>query len=165
MENKEWFGVINYAGLYRITKHGIIQSLHKRNFGKEITARIDRGGYLTVRLSKAGVTKTHFLHRLIAETFITKIDGRDFVNHINGNKLDNQIENLEWVTHSENVTHAYKKYLIKKISKVVIDNCNDLVFSSTKVAANYYGINYHTLRCYLNGEIKNKTCLQYQKVA
>ena len=165
MENKEWIDVINYEGLYQITKHGIIQSLHKRNFRKQIKARIDRGGYLTVRLSKAGVTKTHFLHRLIAETFIPKIEEKEFVNHINGNKLDNRIENLEWVTHSENVTHAIRIGLFTNYfaqAKSVIDNCNGGLYKSIKEASHFTSIPYSTLKNMLNGNRLNTTCMQIQ---
>ena len=50
----------------------------------------------------------YFLHRFIAEYFLPKVKGKEFVNHKNGNKLDNRLSNLEWCTKSENAIHSYK---------------------------------------------------------
>lgn len=108
-----WKDVPGYEGLYRINNLGTIISYHNRNYGKVISYRIDRANYLTVRLSKCGATSTKYIHRLMAETFIPNPQGKCCVNHINGNQCDNHITNLEWVTHSENMKHAYSIGLCK----------------------------------------------------
>jgi hypothetical protein len=128
---------------------------------KIIKQRIDRAGYITVRLTQNGNTTTHFLHRLIAETFVPNTDNKPFVNHINGIKTDNRIENLEWVTHSENIKHAYSSQLIKNKGKAVFDKCCNKKFIDSREAAKFYGINHNTLRGYLNGQIKRNNCFEY----
>jgi hypothetical protein len=71
-----------------------------------------KNGYFRIRLNG----KKYSIHRLIAETFIPNPDNKPEVNHKDGNKLNNHISNLEWVTHSENTKHAFKMGLIDKSS-------------------------------------------------
>lgn len=69
--------------------------------------------YLQVHLSLKGVCKGHSIHRLVAEAFIPNPDNKPQVNHIDGNKHNNHVSNLEWVSPSENIQHAIKNGLIK----------------------------------------------------
>lgn len=66
---------------------------------------IGENGYRYYRLSKNGKKKMFYAHRLVAETYLDNPNDLPVVNHINGNKLDNQLSNLEWVTYSENTQH------------------------------------------------------------
>lgn len=74
----------------------------------------DKTGYLHVRVIINGKMKTKPIHRLVAETFLVKPSEKHEVNHIDGNKHNNHVENLEWVTRSENIKHAYKMGLQSK---------------------------------------------------
>lgn len=156
-----WNCVPSESGNYIINRNGFVVSLNKRNPLKLINVRIDRAGYKSLRLNNRGISKTILLHRLIADAFVLNPENKPIVNHINGKKTDNRIKNLEWVTHSENVQHAYDSMLIKNKGRAVVDKCTNKIFDNYKEAAKFYGINPNTLRGYLNGQIKNKTCLEY----
>ena len=159
-----WTPVNGFEGLYEIDRQGTIRSLQKRNFNNQIATRTDRAGYRTTRLCNQGKTYVKFIHRLIAEHYIPNQENKKYVNHLNGDKLDNKIENLQWVTHAENIIHAYKNGLIKKICKSVINICTGQIFSGPKEAAIKMGINPKTLMNYLNGRNKNPTCFKYHQI-
>ena len=97
--------LIGYDGDYIIDGLDIISV----KFEKELKLKQgkDSNGYLMVTLCKNGKTKSYYVHRLIAEAYIPNPDNKPQVNHKNGNKTDNRIENLEWVTISENRQHAF----------------------------------------------------------
>lgn len=165
MKNKRliWKPIPLFEAEYSISNYGEIMSRHKKHPGQLLQQRIDRAGYLTVRLNKKGKTYTRFVHRLLAEAFIPNPQKKKFVNHRNGNKLDNHLSNLDFCTHQENVKHSYQYGLIKPVTKFVIDTCTGKIFPSAREAANHFGIKYGTLRNYLNGNIKNNpTGLNYQ---
>jgi len=76
-------------------------------YGKKLKPQLTKKGYYGVNLYIDGKMYHKSIHRLVCETFLDNPDNKDFVNHIDGNKLNNCISNLEWVTPSENLTHAY----------------------------------------------------------
>lgn len=88
---------------YEIDEQGQIYS-HKTN--KFLTGYVDNTGYITVLLTVDGKKKNYLVHRLVAQTFIPNKDNLPIVNHKDGNKLNNSVDNLEWVTQSQNRTHA-----------------------------------------------------------
>lgn len=85
--------------------------------GKLLKGHVDRCGYHEVLLSEDGSTKNYLVHRLVLSAFHPKkfMDQYD-VNHINGNKLDNRLNNLEWATRSENIKHSYENNLQTKVT-------------------------------------------------
>jgi len=116
---EKWKNIFGFDGRYQISNLGRVKSLARerivgsngaRYISKEkILSPVESSGYLVVRLYKDGNWKKRRIHRLVAETFLGVSDLT--VNHKNGNKKDNCVENLEWVTHQENMAHA-RKYLI-----------------------------------------------------
>lgn len=94
-----WQDIKGYENLYKISNWGNVMSL-KRN--KLMTPKKTKHGYITITLSKKGEIKTFFLHRLIAETFIPNPENKPYIDHINTIRDDNRVENLRWVTPSEN---------------------------------------------------------------
>ena len=84
--------------------------------GKILKGSIGENGYKYYRLSKNNKKNMFYAHRLVAEVFLTNKNNLPIVNHKDGNKLNNNISNLEWTDYSENISHAYKMNLIKKSS-------------------------------------------------
>lgn len=173
MEENTWCPIRGYEGLYEINIRGEVKSIPRKVFHlnnvitikeKILKQRIDRGGYFTVVLNKGGKSSTKYVHRLLLVAFLPNPQNKPFVNHINGNKLDNTFKNLEWVTHSENMKHALKMGLCKVpdvTKRKLYDKCNSRTFDSIKQAANYLGINHSTLRNRLRRRSKKCGCLNY----
>jgi hypothetical protein len=105
---KEWRDIKGYEGLYQVSNTGKIKALnyHREGIAKVISQTDNCTGYLKVQLGKDGKKKKYFVHRLVAEAFIPRDVQKDEVNHIDGNTYNNSAENLEWVTHSENLRHG-----------------------------------------------------------
>ena len=91
---------------YEITRDGRVIS-HKNSKPRELKPYLDRDGYKRVTLIIEGKPKHYSIHRLVAMTYLINEFNKPEVNHIDGNKLNNALENLEWVTRSENTQKAY----------------------------------------------------------
>lgn len=106
-----------YEDKYSITECGdVISHPKKKGFGiskEKILKGTNQHGYLSLRLGR-GKDNFYYIHRLVAMTFLEKIEGKNFVNHIDGNKLNNHFTNLEWCTNEENNKHAWKLGIAKK---------------------------------------------------
>lgn len=153
--------LLGYEGLYLIDSLGNVVSCPRQqgsrfvNQYKIVGARINKFGYKQVALSKDGKTKTVLLHRLLAIHFIDNPENLPCVNHKNGIKSDNRLENLEWCTRVENARHAYDNNLgnlqhyanagIEKMNKdhqyvlvtLVAPDGEELTFGSTNEAGKY----------------------------
>ena len=104
-----WKDIVWYEWYYVVSDKWEIKSIRKN----KIMSLCKNGSwYLVVSLNKEWKQKTLSVHRIIAECFIKKIEWKNIVNHINWNKVDNSIYNLEWCTQSENVKHWYAKLWI-----------------------------------------------------
>lgn len=96
-----------YEGLYQVSNLGRILSLNYRNTGKsELMNPFDNCGYLQVQLWKNGEYKICKVHRLVAEIFIPNPDNLPEVNHIDEDKTNNRVDNLEWKSHRDNCNHG-----------------------------------------------------------
>ena len=163
-QRETWREISGYNGKYLISSLSNCKIANHLNITgqKYLTTRVDRAGYLTVRLSKGGNTSTKYIHKLVAEGFVPNHFNKPYVNHRNGNKLDNRPKNLEWVTHAQNIQHAHNLRLIPRPSeRKVIDTSNNIVYQSIKEASKQTGMPYPTIKGYLKGTRRNKTSLSY----
>lgn len=104
IETEIWKPKKDYEGLYEVSNFGRVKSLNYRNTGRTELLNLfkDIGGYLKVGLNKNGKKKIFFVHRLVAETFIPNPNNLPFINHIDENKKNNSVDNLEWCTREYN---------------------------------------------------------------
>lgn len=109
--------------------------------------QLNSSGYLYLGVRVNGKFMSLRVHRLVAETFLPKIDGKEFINHIDGDKTNNCVDNLEWCTASENEIH--KVWILGKkqtppvnVSRV-IDTDTGIVYESIKEAAEATGADRH----------------------
>lgn len=117
--DKEWKDIKNYEGVYQINNIGQVKSL-KRNI--ILKPKINRQGYYEYQLYKKGEKSTTIsAHRLVAIHFIPNPFNLPVVNHIDGDKTNNKVENLEWCTYSHNNKHAYDTGLNKTKSVIKMD--------------------------------------------
>lgn len=110
---EEWKDIKEYEGKYQISNLGNVKALDYKRTKKEkiLKPRINSTGYMVVNLYKNAKFKTFKIHRLIAQAFIINPENKPCINHIDGNKLNNSIDNLEWCTYRENTIHAIKNGL------------------------------------------------------
>lgn len=145
---ERWKPIKGYEGLYEVSDQGNVRSIDrycKTNIrhvkqrlikGKILKRNLKRNGYYTVDLSKDGKVKTTLIHRLVAETFIDNPNGLKCVNHIDSNRKNNNLTNLEWVTSSENRLHGIKQgNVVFKQTKQVLCVEENRVFEQAKIAA------------------------------
>ena len=115
-----WKSIQGYEGIYECSSLGKIRSLDRYVFnsekqiyffikGQELKLRKNKNGYLQVGLNKDGKRKMVYVHRIIAEIFLESGEGKNTVNHIDGDKNNNCVDNLEWCSYSENNKHSYKE--------------------------------------------------------
>lgn len=114
-----WKDVVGYEGHFMVSESGKVKSLDRiytrccgKKYsikGKELTPFISNVGYSRIALRNAGEQVKYSVHRLVAEAFLPREKGRDFVNHLDGNRLNNHYSNLEWVSMIENNCHRFNK--------------------------------------------------------
>lgn len=107
MSNKTWVRVKGYEDRYYISDEGDIYSIKRKKLLKR-SIHGKESQYYCVTLSKDGKCTTALIHRLVAQHFIPNPENKPSVNHIDGNKLNNRVDNLEWATWSEQQRHAYE---------------------------------------------------------
>lgn len=128
-----WRDIVGYENLYQISNFGNIRRVehsiqytrcgqvrHRILSEKLMKPSLTDSGYLSVALSKDGISKYHLVHRLVALAFIPADETRPQVNHEDGNKQNNHVDNLEWMNASEQQLHAWKIGLIPESRRAEI---------------------------------------------
>ena len=140
-----------YEGLYAITEEGQVWSYRRKKYLKQQQTR----NYLSIELHKDNDRKHYFIHRLVAETYIPNPHNLPEVNHIDENKYNNCVDNLEWVSHKDNMNHGTQKERASIKCKKKI-RCIELntIYDSTKDAALTLGINAPNITSCLKGRQK-----------
>lgn len=121
---------------YEVSNLGNVRNIKT---GRVLRPSMNKGGYQYVGLCLNRKSKIHLIHRLVATAFIPNLNDKRTVNHINGIKTDNRVENLEWTTDSENMKHAYKTGLNQNPKQRVRCIETGQEFESISSAARYFG--------------------------
>lgn len=172
MEN--WKPVIGYEDLYMVSDNGNVMSLNYNHTKKPklLTIKNHHTGYKFVMLCRNGKNANKTIHRLVAEAFIQNPQKLPIVNHKDGDKSNNSVKNLEWVTASENKRHSIdvlgEKFLKnrflsggeKECSKAVLQFSKDGTFinrfGSITEASNRTGVCYATISNSAHGKVKTR---------
>lgn len=175
MENEIWKDVLGYEGLYQVSNIGRIKSMARyivcghggRNKRETILKnQTHPQGYPQIELNVGGKFRLIKIHRLVAESFLPNPNGLLVVNHINGIKEDNRVENIEWCTHQHNIIHAVKTGLRKvgrgeksgnvKLKESDIPQIRALVkTNSQRNVAKMFGVTQGTVQSILKGKTWN----------
>jgi hypothetical protein len=108
LQGEIWKDIKGYDG-YQVSNKGRVKSTIVRKEGKLLKPSVNKLGYLQLGLSVNGKPTTHYVHRLVAETFIPNPDKKLCIDHINTDRTDNRVENLRWCTHKENINNPLTK--------------------------------------------------------
>lgn len=147
---------------YAISNKGRLKNVKN---GKMLKLQISPHGYHNCVVSQNGIKKNLRIHRLVAILFIKNEENKPYVNHIDGNKLNNEISNLEWCTAKENDTHARKNKLKtgnKPVKATSIEDGSEFVFYSTGEASAILGINNGSVNRALNGKYKQTNGYKFE---
>jgi hypothetical protein len=159
------------ADRYAADREGNVYRLYPTKPPRKLKPRRCPRGYLHLGLRNTrSAPGTHYrVHRLIAATFIPTDDPSLDINHINGDKADNRVENLEWVTRQQNVQHAIDTELRaagayghapKPVEGTPVAGGDPIQFGSARAAARFFGINHSRITQVCRGE--RKSCAGYR---
>lgn len=151
----EWKPIADYEGLYEVSNTGLVRgveridSADKRQVSKVLSTTAKNGNYITCVLSKNNIKHTYRIHRLVASAFIPNPENKPCINHVDGNKQNNSVENLEWCTPLENNQHARKNGLNCGLYKLTKEDVSEIKAqkgkdSGTKLA-DKYGVSFQRI--------------------
>ena len=176
-----WKDIEGYERLYQVSNLGRIKSLRrlKDNHGKKqlVEEKIKKSrnhpsGYLVTDLYKDNIARTVYIHRTVAEAFIPNIENKETVNHINLNKKDNRVENLEWATPLEQNIHYFNSDVYKNKDKVIKRNVIEAMnkANSKKVKCLETGKIYNSIveaakEYKISGTLISKVCKEKRRTA
>ena len=149
---ERWKEIDGYNGVYFVSDHGRVMSKFRGE--RILKPSINNAGYLKIHLGRHNSLD---IHRLVAKEFLPNHGDKRDVNHKNGNKLDNRVENLEWVSHSDNIKHSYNVLNRKRntwTNKAVVCEETGERFNSVRLAAKSCNVSGSVLSNQLHGRIQ-----------
>ena len=155
--SKKWKDISGYEGYYQVSNFGEVRTVghkYQRKGFHKIKLHNNRNGYWLADLHKNNLYKSKAIHRLVAKAFIPNPNNFPEVNHIDGNKANNCVDNLEWVSKSQNKWHACN--VLGQRTNRIKDFSTGNVFPSQKSAALYYGVSESLIRSIVKKQIFSK---------
>lgn len=165
---ENWRDIEGYEGYYQVSNSGRIKSSRKV-YKEQLLKHFDNGQGYSVVMFRVNKEYKHFrVHRLVASAFIPNPENKPYINHIDGNKSNNKVDNLEWCTRSENELHAYRtglkqgywtgkkeSHTTKKVNQYSL--ADELIgeYKSVVGASNWTGINKNCIARVARGERNN----------
>ena len=153
---KETKYIDGYDKYYTVSKTGEVIS-YKQKKPRKMKPSLHRDGYHRVTLYANHNHRLTTIHRLVLQAFKKKPRGKDYANHIDGDKLNNHIDNLEWCTRSENQTHMWAMGLIsiKRGTDIPCSFCGDNVYRvESAIKASKHKVFYCNVKCKAEGQKK-----------
>lgn len=153
---ENWKDIEGYEGLYQVSNLGRVKRV---TTGRVLKGCKDKDGYLRVDLCKNGKHKTHKIHRIVAQAFIPNPEHKPEVNHIDENKTNNMVSNLEWSTRKENCNHGtcHERSSRKQSIPIISTNIKtgeSQEFYGTNECARQLGLNPSHITDVLKGRVK-----------
>lgn len=168
LDNEEWRDIKGYEGLYQVSDLGRIRCLEKVVYaGRGLRPKVrkakimniykDIGGYLYVRLSKYNISKCFKVHRLVANSFLQNPYELPFINHIDENKTNNRLSNLEWCTAKYNLNYGNRSRKYSKPVNMICPICGNIIrtFDNISSAEQFINISHGKISSVCQGKRKS----------
>jgi hypothetical protein len=166
MDNELWRDVVGYEGLYEISNTGKVFSLYKNKIMKH---KLDKADYCVIGLTKDEKQKVLKVHRLVAAAFLSDFEEKDKLNyhvdHIDSNKQNNNLNNLQMLTHFDNCFKRTGRNAHQIIKATHLETGKEYIFNGQNEASRVLGVNQGNIFNALAGRIKQTRGYKIEKIS